>query len=168
MSSSKWILLSFFGGATAFWISDIVIPALDPSERRGAVTVVCPLVLLLFYFWVLRLRSGQRSGPSTALLAICGMWILALWFVMLAQTVRGNGFLGGFDWRDIAYLRYILVSSFIPTRIFLFVAIEGSIFALILGTIAMITCHFAFERNRWIIPPSVWAALRHSKPGGLP
>ena len=162
MSSWKWFLLSFFGGATAFWISDIIIPALDPNEQGGAVTIVCPIVLILFYVLVLRLRRGQRSGPSTAIFAICGMWVLALLFVMLAQTVRGNGFKGGID-GDLGYLGYLLVSSFLPTRIFLFVTLEGSIFALMIGTVAMIFCHLAFEMDRWIVPPSLRTVLHHSK-----
>jgi hypothetical protein len=41
--------------------------------------------------------------------------------------------------------------------------LEGSIFALLLGTVAMIICHFVFERTRWIVSPSVWAALRRLK-----
>ena len=158
MSSWKWFFLSFFGGGTAFWIFDIIIPALDPNEERVAVTIVCPIVLLLFYFAVLRVRRGERSGPSTAIFAICGMWVLALWFTMLAQTIRGNGFKGAFEPPEIGYL---LISSFVPTRIFFFVALEGSVIALLLGTVGMIICHFVFERSRWIVPPSLWAALGH-------
>jgi len=158
MSSWKWFLLSFFGGGIAFWISDVVIPAFDPNEQRVAVTVACPLVLIVFYVAVMRLRRAERPGPSTAIFAICGMWVLALWFTLWAQSVRAPG--APYTWSQ---LRYVLVSSFLPWRIAGFVALEGSLFALLIGTIAMIICHFAFEIDRWIVPPSLWAALHHSK-----
>ena len=155
----KWFWLSFLGGGIAFWIPDLIVPALNRNEQGGAVTVACPAVLVLFYAVVLRFRKTERSGPSTAIFAICGMWILALLFVMLAQEIRAPGG-GGLSWGQLGYL---VVSSFLPTRIFELVALEGSIFALLLGTVAMIICHFVFERTRWIVPPSVWAALRRLK-----
>lgn len=156
MSSWKWFLLSLFGGGIAFWIPDVVIPALDRKEQGYAVTAACPIVLILFYVAVLRLRKGERSGPSTAIFAICGIWVLALSFILLAQRVRG-GEGPGFGWDDFGYL---LVSSFLPLRIVLFVTLEGSIIALWIGTVAMVICHLAFERTRWIVPPSLWAVLK--------
>ena len=156
MSSWKWLLLSFFGGGIAFWISDLIIPALDRNEQGYAVTVACPIVLILFYVAALRLRKRGRSGPASAIFAIFGTWILALSFTLLAQEGRAPGG-GGFTWGDFGYL---LVSSFLPTRIALFVTLEGSIIALWIGTVAMIICHIAFERSPWIIPPSLWTALK--------
>jgi hypothetical protein len=155
MSSWKWFLLSFFGAGTFFWISDVMMPLFDPNEQRGRVTIVCPFVLILFYAAVFRLRKAQRLGPSTAIFAICGMWVLAIPFTLLAQTARSHGGMG-FGWDEIGY---VLVSSFLPTRIVEFVTLEGSIIALWVGTAAMIICHLAFERGRWIVPPSLWAAF---------
>jgi hypothetical protein len=164
VGSWKWFLLSLFGGGIAFWISDLVIPALDPNEQRVAVTIACPIVLILFYAAVLRIRKAERSGPSTAIFAVCGMWVLALLATLLAQEIRAPGG-GGLTWGQFWY---VFVSSFLPTRIFEFVTLEGSILALEIGTVAMIVCHLAFERSRWIVPPSLWAAFRHSKPDSLP
>jgi hypothetical protein len=158
MSSWKWFLLSFFGCGIAFWIPDLVIPAFDRNEQGYAVTVACPVVLILFYAVVLRLRKAERSGPSTAIFAICGTWVLALSFTLLAQEVRAPG--APYTWGDFGYL---FISSFLPWRIFEFVSLEGSIFALWIGTAAMIICHFKFEGNRWIVPPSVWAALKQRR-----
>jgi hypothetical protein len=151
-------LISFFGGGIAFWILDIIIPALDRTEQGGAVTIACPALLILFYLAVLRLRKRARSGPSTAIFAICGMWVLALSFTLLAQEVRAPG--APFTWGDAGYL---LISSFLPTRVAVFVALEGSIFALWIGTIAMVICHLRLEIDRWIVPPNLMAALRRSK-----
>lgn len=159
MSTWKWFLVSFFGGGIAFWISDLIIPALDRNEQGYAVTAACPIVLILFYLAVLRFRKGEDSGPSTAVFAICGMWVLALSFTMLAQEIRAPG--GGWTWGDFGYL---LVSSFLPTRIALYVGFEGSLLALGIGTVAMVLCHLAFERNRWIVPRSLWAALKVHRP----
>ena len=163
MSSWKWFLLSLFGGGIAFWIPDVVIPAFDRNEQGYAVTAACPIMLIPFYVAALRLRKGEPSGPSTAVFAILGMWVLALSFTMLAQTVRVNGFKGG-KWTrgDFGYL---FVSSFLPTRIIEFVTLEGSIVALCIGTIAMVICHVVFERTRWIVPPSLWAALHRRTSG---
>jgi hypothetical protein len=160
VTSWKWFWVSFLGGGIAFWISDATIPALDPNEQGVAVTVACPIVLTLFYAAMLRLRRAERSGPSTAIFAMCGMWILALPFTLLAQEVRARG--GGYTWGDFGY---VLVSSFLPMRIVEFVTLEGSIIALWIGTITMVICHLAFERTRWIVPPSLWGALKplHSK-----
>ena len=160
MSSWKWFLLSLFGCGIAFWIPDIVIPALDRNEQGGLVTFACPALLILFYMAVLRLRKTERSGPSTATFAICGVWMLALSFIMLAQWIRSEGGLGEFSRGNFGYL---LISSFLPWRIIEFVSLEGSIFALWIGTAAMIICHFKFEGNRWIVPPSVWAALKQRR-----
>jgi hypothetical protein len=158
MSSRKSLLLSLFGAGIAFWIPDVLIPALDRNEQGGAVTIVCPAALILFYFGVLRLRKGEPSGPSTAIFAICGMWASALSFTMLAQTVRSNGFVGGaWTWGDFGYL---LVSSSLPWRIVEFVTLEGSIIALWVGTVAMFICHIAFERTRWVVPPNLFAAVK--------
>lgn len=157
MSAWKWILLSIFGGGVAFWIPDVVIPVLDRQEKGYTVTALCPILLVLFYVAVLRLRKGDRTGPSTAAFAICGIWVLALSFVLLAQRIRG-GEGPAFGLQDFGY---VVVSSFLPWRVALFVTLEGSIIALWLGTAAMVICHLAFERRRWVIPPGFWAVLRH-------
>jgi hypothetical protein len=159
MSSWKWFLLSFFGAGIAFWISDIVIPSVDRNEQGGAVTIACPALLLLFYAVLIRVRTAEGTGPSTAIFAICGLWILALPLTTLAQWVRSKEGLG-MSWGDVGY---VLISSFLPIRIFELVTLEGSIVALLLGTAAMIICHFAFERTRWIVPPSLSATFRHVK-----
>ena len=149
MPSLKWVFLSSLGGGIAFWISDLIIPALDRSEQGGVVTIACPIVLALFYMMVLRIRKSDRTGPSTAVFAILGMWVLALSFTTLAAWIRSEQGFGGFSWGDLGFL---LVSSFLPTRVFMLVSLEGSIIALLLGTMTMIVCHIAFERTRWIVP----------------
>ncbi len=161
MSSWKWFLLSFFGGGFAFWISDLIIPAVDRNEQRGAVTIACPIALVLFYIVLLRLRKAEQVGPSTAIFATFGMWVLALSFITSAQWIRSGAGLGQMTWSDYGYL---LVSSFLPARVFLFVTLEGSIVALLLGSVAMIICHFRFQSPRWIVPPVSWSALRRSRP----
>jgi hypothetical protein len=159
MSSLKWTLLSFFGCGIAFWTSDLIIAALDRNDQGGAAAILCPIGLIAAYFLVLRVRKSEPSGPSTAIFAIWGMWVLALSFVLLAQKIRSEKGIG-FGWDELGYL---LTSSFMPTRIFLFVGLEGSLIGLLLATVAMIICHFTLERTRWILPPSIWALLRHSK-----
>ena len=64
------VLAEFFGGGIAFWIPNTLIPALNLKEQEYAVTAVRPIVLSLFYVAVLRLRKGERSGPSTAIFAM--------------------------------------------------------------------------------------------------
>jgi hypothetical protein len=139
MSSWKWFLLSFFGGGIVFWIPDLVIPALDRTEQRGAITFACPALLILCYMILRRLRKPERLGPSIAIFAILGMWVLALTFTELAQDIRSESF-SGFSWGDLGFL---VVSSFMPNRIVEFVTLEGSIVALVIGTVAMIVCILA-------------------------
>lgn len=129
-----------FGGGIVFWIPDLVIPALDRTEQGGAVTFACPALLALFYVILRRLRKPERLGPSVAIFAICGMWILALSFSLLAQWIRSEQGLGRFSWGDFGYL---LVSSFMPNRIVYFVTLEGGIVALLIGTAVMIFCLLA-------------------------
>jgi hypothetical protein len=160
-SQWKWFWLSFLGGGVVFWIPDLIIPALDRNEQGIAVTIACPTFLILFYAAMLHVRKLKRSGPSTAIFAVGGIWIMALSFTMLAQTIRGNGFKGGtWSWGDFGYL---FVSSFLPIRILEIVTLEGSIIALGVGTMAMIICHLLFEKTRWIVPPSLRGVLRHMK-----
>jgi len=94
--------------------------------------------------------------------SLIGVWVLGPLFMMLGQAVRSGGILAEFYWRDTGKL--VLV-GFLPTWTFEWSALEGSRIALVLGTIAMIICHLIEERARWIIPPSLWAAvkLRHSR-----
>jgi hypothetical protein len=129
------------------------------SRQRGAVTIACPVVLLLFYAVLIRIRRTERTGPSTAIFAILGMWILALPFTTLAQWVRSKEGLG-MEWGDVGY---VFISSFLPTRVAELVTLEGSIFALWIATVAMVICHLTLEIDRRIVPPSLWAAIRHSK-----
>ena len=157
MSSWSWFCLSLFGGGFAFWISDVIIPALDRNEQRVAVTIACPVILALFCLFILRLRKADPSGPSTAIFALIGVWVMAPWFTMLAQTVRGSGFRAGFEPKELFDL---LFSSVLPTEIFEMATLEGTALALSLGTAAMIAFYLTLERSRWIVPPSVWAALK--------
>lgn len=155
------VSVSFLGGATAFWISDVIVNDLDPNQQGYAVTVLCPVALGLFYALMLRLRKADRSGPSTAIFSVCGMWVLAIWFALLAQSIRGSGFREAFTGvGDPRFIGYLIVSSFLPSRIFLFITMEGNIIALLIGTIAMLTCHFAFESTRWVLPPRVLSVFR--------
>jgi hypothetical protein len=155
MSSWKSLLLSFFGGAIAFWSPYLIVEALYPNEQGYAMTLACSTLLILFYIFVLRLRKAERSGPSTAIFALCGIWILALLFLLLPLWVRPqNGI--AFDWRKLGY---VLLSSFMPLRILQLVTFGGNLFAFMIGTLAMISCHAIFERPRWILPPSLSAAL---------
>jgi hypothetical protein len=160
MSSWKWFWLSFLGGGVAFWIPDVITPALGPNEQVLAVTIACPTLLVLFYAAILHIRKLKRFGPSTAIFALCGTWVLAPSFTLIAQWVRSQEGLGEFTLGDFGYL---LVSSFLPPRIFVATALEGSLFALMIGTIAMVFGHLRYEREHWIIPPTLWAALHHSK-----
>ena len=162
MSSWKWFWLSLLLGGIVFWIPDVIIPALDPNEQRIAVTFACPAALILFYVAVLRRRRTEGSGPSTAIFALIGIWLLGTPFMMLAQTARGSGFRAGFKWGEIVYL---LVSGLLPTQVFDMSTLEGSLIAIMLGTMAMIMCHLLFETTRWIVPPSLRAALKlhHSR-----
>ncbi len=129
------------------------------NEQGYAVTVACPALLIVFYVVVLRLRKAERSGPSTAIFAVCGMWVLALSFTTLSQWIRSEAGIG-FEWRELGYL---LVYSFMPIRILEVMTLGGNIFALILGTLAMVNCHVIFERSRWIIPPFLLSAFHHAK-----
>lgn len=89
--------------------------------------------------------------------------MLAIWFMMLAQSIRGSGLGGAFEGVDRGFLGYLVESSFIPTRIFIFAVMEGSVVALVIGTLSMLVCHFTFESTRWVIPPSISSILGHKK-----
>jgi hypothetical protein len=160
MSSWKWFWLSFLGGGVAFWIPDVMIPALNRNEQGLAVTIACPTLLILFYAAALHIRKLERFGPSTAIFALSGTWVLAPSFTLVAQWVRSQEGLGEFTWGDFGYL---LLSSFLPTHIFMAAALEGSLFALVIGTVTMVIGHRRYERTRWIIPPGLWGAFHHSK-----
>jgi len=57
MSPWKWFWLSFLGGGFAFWIPDVIIPSLDRNEQGIAVTIACPIALLLIYLGILHIRK---------------------------------------------------------------------------------------------------------------
>ncbi len=165
MSSYKWFAASFLGGATAFWLPDLLMKALYRGANtpliEAALTLACPSSLVLFYFYLVHHRRSEAEGLSTAVFALFGIWLLSLTFMTLSRTFGGGGFRDfPFDW---ILIRYYLVSSLIPTRVFLLSMLDGTAAGLVLGTIAMIVCHFRFERGHWIIPPVLLSALRHAR-----
>jgi hypothetical protein len=152
MTSVRAAMISFFGGALSFWLPDVALfIAFDRSGYRWVwvwMTIACPTTALLFYWWLLRGRSGT-VGPSSALYQFLGIWMLAPWFMILASFLA-NGFRADLP---IGELPFLVFTTFIPVWTVPASAMQGSGFGLALITIPLPLLHVRNESDRWLIPP---------------
>jgi hypothetical protein len=149
MRAAHAALLSFFAGAASFWIPDVVAFAVIPDRARWiAMTALCPAGALCFYAWLRRRRVGDDLGPSSALYQLLGIWMLAPWFMFLASRL-GPGTKMAMETGDYGFL---LLASILPIWTPQASAEQGSGWALLLVTMALLVCHFRKESGRWLLP----------------
>lgn len=157
MKDVRFVLLNVILGGAFFW-APVVLLLSRPLESKGGfimVTFTCPLALVGFYSVALSRRRGRSGGPSSALFALLGVWVIGPWFMALAGTLAGGP--GLHNVTD--YIPLLLMSVCPPLTLYLSF-MQGNAFALILATILMLVCHRVFERGRWLIPPG-WKRRLH-------
>jgi len=164
MTHRRAALLSFFGGAASFWIPDVIVFNLCKSQYGFVwMTGLCPIAGLGFYAWILRRRArGIPSGPSSALLELLGIWVLAPWFMVLASKLQP----GPHDTWPAAMYGFVLLVMVFPPYTFFFSTANGSGYALILITLVLPFLHCRKELGQWIVPPR-FAFWRKGRSRGL-
>jgi hypothetical protein len=112
-------------------------------------SIACPLLLLTIYgVAVWHRNKGEHAGPSLALFALIGIWLIGPWLMAAAGKLAGGP---GFH-KPSDYLPFLWMSLCPPLTLYLS-AMQGSVLALIVATILMPLCHRWFEKGRWIVPP---------------
>lgn len=84
---------------------------------------------------------------------LLGVWILGPAGMLLGATFQSAGFL---TLGAKAALITVLLGLF-PPYTFIMATYDGSLYALIIGSVLMVVLHLAFERKSWIVPPR-WTA----------
>lgn len=121
-------------GALSFWLPDVVIhihagPKLD-ARHVWTITLLAPAIFILTYVASRRLASKcnyRRVGPAMLL----GVWLSGGLFMTIAAMASGSEFIGGSGiWRGI-----VIIISVIPIVTYVLSAYDGSVFALLAGTV---------------------------------
>ncbi|MFI5109042.1 MAG: hypothetical protein ACHP78_09380 [Terriglobales bacterium] len=120
------------------------------------ITFACPLALLGVYGIAIWYRNRyERSGPSSALFGLIGVWVIGPWLMALAGILAGGP---GFH-KVTDYMPFLWMSLCPPLTLYLS-SMQGNVFALILATVLMPVCHRVFEKQRWLVPPGWKRRLR--------
>jgi hypothetical protein len=149
----KWCYITLLLAPVVFWLPVLLwhLLYLGSYVPELEYAVLCPLALFTFYAVVIRKRKLERGGPSTAIYSLLGIWLLGLPLNLLPLAIR-DGLLGFPSESRWALIRYIAVSTVIPTRLFFFSILNGSAGGLVVATLTMIFCHFSLEQRRWVNP----------------
>jgi len=134
-------------GAVSFWTPDIIWHAIRGPEFGKfdvlAMSVLMPSTLTGMYI-LLRKRLAHTAHRNVGLPLMLGIWTLGMFFMGIAATVSGGGFVGPYPWDGvIASLSGLLL---FPT--FVMATYDGSLGAPIVATLAAIV--IAVRRRRSI------------------
>lgn len=156
-----WLALAsvLISGIT-FWTPNVFLLSRMKSMSSFFVeiTFACPLALLVVYgvaTWYRKKHEGNHDGPSLALFALIGVWLIGPWLMGLAGTLAG-----GPGFHKISDYIPLLWMSLCPPLTFYFSSMQGNVLALILVTVLMPVCHHRFEKGHWLIPPG-WKRRIH-------
>lgn len=138
-------------GAVSFWTPDIVWHAIRGPEFGKfdvlAMTILMPSTLTCIYF-LLRKRLAPTPHRNVGLPLMLGIWTLGMFFMDIAATVSGGGFVGPYPWDGvIASLSGLLL---FPT--FVMATYDGSLGALVVATLAAIVIAVSRRRKQRRLP----------------
>ncbi len=150
-------------GGLAFWTPDVLTAlirraALVDVIGALAMTALLPAALVGSYFLVKRSATAVEPAPSIALFLATGVWLLGPLSMTLANTFLGAGFSTG---NSVGNVGWVLLLTVFPPGTFMMSTYDGSLGALILMSIFMLTLHFLYERGHWLIPPRVARFFKH-------
>lgn len=123
-------------GAAAFWIPDVLLQAIHAHRFDWLdvriVTAVMPLTLLLTFLTVKRVgKCDPPKGVGAPMLA--GVWFFGGFFMAVGASFSGAGFASPGGARAVLF---VLLLSLFPMYTFIMATYDGSLFALLLVTIA--------------------------------
>jgi hypothetical protein len=131
----RWVLY----GAFFFWMPDVLIHAIARNNfdtvHVWLVTAACPLVLVVGYF-VIAHFSIQRISSMHPGLMILGMWCGGGIAIMLASSFAGAAFASADAWRSSMVIS--LATVIFPPFTAMLATYDGSLFALLIGTVLMV------------------------------
>jgi len=114
-----------------------------------AVTVVMPLTLMGTYI-LLRRRPATTPQERVGLPLMLGIWTLGMFFMDIAATVSGGGFVGPYPWDGVIASLFGLL--LFPT--FVMATYEGSLGALVVATLAAIVIVVSRRQKQRRLPNS--------------
>ena len=132
-----------FAALTGRGFADFVLEVVKGPVLRLTIATLWPALLcLLVYFALLRYQHQPRVYIAAWMLV--GVWCLGSLFILLTQTVLGAG-LRGFQSSDLDMLLLVLA---IPLVTFILSTYDGTLFALLLVTIALPLCGAFCEKRQ--------------------
>jgi hypothetical protein len=109
-------------GAISFGTPDIIWHAIrGPDSGRSdviAMTVLMPTSLMGMYILV-RKRFAHTAHRNVGLPLMLGIWTLGMFFMGIAATVSGGGFVGPYPWDGViaSLFGLLLLPTFVMGRV---------------------------------------------------
>jgi hypothetical protein len=129
-----WLKLLLVG-ATSFWLPDVIVHALArysfSRTHVMALTAVLPICFTCAY--VIVKRRYRTVKTFVALPMLIGLWTCGGLFMTVGASSSGGGFAGPSGLRETVL---VMLMSFFPPITFMMATYDGTLFALLLATVA--------------------------------
>jgi hypothetical protein len=150
------LAFAFTTAALAFWLP-VVFARLVFGEDLGVLLTIVPLTLALpvLLCFSLDLLAQWLAAPRLrlAVAMMAGIWASGPFFMTLALTVTpGEGFHQAGAWSSLG-----LGTALFPVYTFMMATYEGSLFAILLTTLALAA--FAFSPWSFKLSGSYWRSM---------
>jgi hypothetical protein len=129
-------------GAIAFWLPTTIIHLVTRRELNGLLgTFLGPALLVLIY---VGFRLSRLVRVRAYIWMLVGLYMFGPWFMFVGFMPFGGGFaraMGPLEWY------YLALSSLLPPMTLLYSGYDGTLFGVLLVTIALPSLHYL--QRRW-------------------
>ena len=129
-----WLKLLVLG-AVSFWTPDVIVHLIAPHSFSGVHVLVLTILLPVCFTsaYVVARRRYRDIKAFIALPMLVGLWTLGGLFMTVSASFSGGGFASPGGVRE-TFL--VILLSFLPPYTFIMATYDGSLFALLLATVA--------------------------------
>jgi hypothetical protein len=132
--AALWLRLLLLGAAS-FWTPAVIVHGMAGRSFSGIHAILLTIVLPWCFAcaYVMAKRRYRNAGTFIALPMLIGLWTLGGIFMNVAASFSGGGFAAFGGLRE-GLLNVLL--SFLPPYTFMMATYDGTLFALLLATVA--------------------------------
>ena len=142
-----------FVGGVGFWLPDIALNA--KQEESFTLHTILPIVGLVVSYLIVKFARRGSAGPSPAIFMMLGIWCFGSTAMMIGQSFGGGGFATGFS-----STVFVIGLGLLPPYMLIMATYDFSVVAVLLASSVLFLAYAIFERNHWILPPSLIAWFR--------